>query len=169
MWCQMNIISPKAAIYGNVTMGDNVRIDDFCILTGDITIGHNVHIGCYSFLAGSECIVIGDYVGISPRMTMFTASDDYSGLSLSNPTIPDEYKPGIDRGPITIGNHVLIGVNAAILPGVTVGDGCSVGAFSLINKDLEPWGVYFGIPAKRMKERSKKLLELQQAYEESCC
>ena len=165
----MNIISPKAAIYGNVTMGDNVRIDDFCILTGDITIGNNVHIGCFSFLSGSEGIVIGDYVGISPRMSMFTASDDYSGLSLSNPTIPDEYKPGLHRGSITIGVHVLIGANCVILPGVDIGEGCAIGAFSLINKDMEQWNIYSGVPARKMKERSRELIELQQEYEESCC
>jgi len=165
----MNIISPKASIYGSVKMGDNVRIDDFCILTGDIKIGNNVHIGCFSFLSGSDGIVLEDYVGISPRTSMFTACDDFSGMSLSNPTVPDEYKPGLKVGPITIRRHVLIGANCVILPGVHIGEGCAIGAFSLINKDMEQWNIYSGVPARKMKERSRELIELQQEYEESCC
>jgi acetyltransferase-like isoleucine patch superfamily enzyme len=159
------MISDKACIYGNVKIGENVRIDDFAILTGNITIGNNVHVGCFCFLSGGEGITIGDYVGISPRVSMFTASDDYSGPSLNNPTIPDEYKPGLQRGPITIGRHCLIGAHTVILPGVTMGEGSSVGAFGLVIKDLTPWTVYFGIPVRAVKDRSKKILDLQRIYE----
>ena len=72
----MNRISPLARIYGNVTFGDNVRIDDFCILTGDIKIGSNIHIACFAFLSGGAGIEIEDFAQIAPRCCIFTGSDD---------------------------------------------------------------------------------------------
>ena len=56
---------------------------------------------------------------------------------------------------------MIIGTQSVILPDVTIGEGSSVGAMSLVNRSLEPWGVYFGVPARRLKERSKDLLELE--------
>jgi len=162
----MNIISPLARIYGTVTIGENVRIDDFCILTGNITIGNNVHIACFTFLSGaSGFIAIGDYVGIGSRTTILTACDDFSGKSMNNPTIPDEYKPGLHQGPVVLCKHVIVGAHTVILPGVTIHEGCSVGAFGLVKQDLEAWGVYAGVPAKRIGDRARDLLELARRYE----
>lgn len=54
-------------------IGDNVRIDDFCILSGEITLGSNIHIGAYSALYGSMGIELENNTGISPRSTLFSA------------------------------------------------------------------------------------------------
>jgi acetyltransferase-like isoleucine patch superfamily enzyme len=51
-----------------------------------------------------------------------------------------------------------------ILPGVTLEEGASIGAMSLVTKSTDPWSVYFGIPAKRLKSRKRELLALEQAY-----
>ena len=161
----MNKISPNAKLYGNIVMGDNVRIDDFTILTGNITIGNNIHIACHCFFAGTDGIILGDYFQFAPRTTILTASDDYSGGSLVGPQIPDKFKPRLKRGKVIIGRHALIGINSTVMPGVTIGEGVSVGAYSFINKDLEAWGMYAGIPAKFLRERSKKMLELSQEFE----
>lgn len=162
-------ISPKASVYGTVEIGENSRVDDFCILTGNIKIGRNVHVGAFSFLSGGQGIVINDYVGISQYTSIYTSSDDYSGRSMNNPTVPDEFKPFLDRGPVVICRHALLGAHVSILPGVVIGEGCSVGAFSLIKHDLEPWGVYCGVPAKRIRERAMDAIELEKIYEESIC
>ena len=61
-----------------------------------------------------------------------------------------------------VGRHVIIGSGSVVLPGVTIGEGSSVGALSLITKSLEEWGVYFGSPAKKIKSRRKDLLEQEQ-------
>ena len=51
-----------------------------------------------------------------------------------------------------------------VFPGVTVAEGCSVGAMSLVTKDTQPWGVYVGIPARRLKERKKDLLQFEKEF-----
>lgn len=146
----------------NITIGDNVRIDDYCslIATGAITLGSYIHIGSYCYLAGGEGIVMEDFSGISQGVRIYTCTDDYTGKYLTNPTVPSKYK-GITRGAVTLEKHVIIGSGTVILPKVTCGEGVSVGAMSLVTKSLEGWGVYFGCPVRRLKSRSKRLLEFE--------
>ena len=86
--CGSNVkISRKASLYGveNISIGTNVRIDDFCILSGNITICNNVHIAAYSALYGaSEGIEIHDFANISSRVGIYAISDDFSGMSMTN-------------------------------------------------------------------------------------
>lgn len=91
-------------------------------------------------------------------MTIYSGSDDYSGKSLTNPTVPKEFL-NVTVKPVSIGRHVIIGAGSVVLPGVTIGEGASVGALSLVTKSLEEWGVYMGAPAKRLKRRRMELLE----------
>jgi galactoside O-acetyltransferase len=161
-------ISKKTSIYGSqfITIGDNVRIDDYCCLVAnanEIIIGSNVHIAFFSILMGNAGIELGDFVGLSSRVSIYSASDDYSGNSLTNPTIPDEYK-NIYTGKVKLMKHVIVGTNTTILPNLTIREGCSIGANSLIIKDTEPWSIYFGTPAKKIKERSKEILKLETKY-----
>lgn len=159
------LISPYARIYCNyLEIGDNVRIDDFCILTGIIKIGSNLHIGCYSFLSGGEGIEIEDFAGISAKVSILSASDDYSGRSLTQPVIPDEYKPGLKKGLVTLRKHSIIGTNSTVMPGVVIGEGCAVGAYSFVKENTRRWSIYAGVPAKYIKERSKNMLELEKEY-----
>jgi acetyltransferase-like isoleucine patch superfamily enzyme len=92
-------------------------------------------------------------------------------MSLTNPTVPKKYKNSVD-GKIYIGKHTIIGAGSIILPGIHVGEGVSIGANSLVNKDCEPWMVYAGTPAKPIKERIRdRIPELEkqlkkEAYDE---
>ena len=74
-------ISRYARIYSphSICIGDNVRIDDFCILSGDITLGSNIHISAYVALYGTNGIILKDYSGISPKSVVYSAMDDFSG------------------------------------------------------------------------------------------
>jgi galactoside O-acetyltransferase len=108
-----------------------------------------------------------DYSGISSRVAIYSESDDYSGNSLTNPTIPIEYKPGYIGGKVTLRRHVIVGTGSTILPGVEIGEGAAVGANSLVTGDLEPWFVYGGVPTRKIREREKKLLQLQKEYEKA--
>ena len=65
--------------------------------------------------------------------------------------------------PVSLGRHVIVGSGSVILPGVVVGEGSSVGALSLVTKSLEPWGVFFGAPVRRLKSRSQRLLALEES------
>lgn len=160
------LISRHAGIYGadKIVIGNNVRIDDFCILSGHIEIGNYVHIAAYTALyGGTEGVFIDDFVGISSHISIYSVSDDYSGATMSNPMIPDKFKV-VDSRPVHIGRHVLFGSSCVVLPGADVAEGCSVSSFAFINKPTEPWGIYGDIPAKRLKERKKDLLELEKQF-----
>ena len=153
------LISRKASFYGDISIGDNVRIDDFCILSGKIKIGSYVHISAYCVFYGSEGIEIEDYVGVSTRCTILTLSGDFSGNYLAGSMCPKEMRNDTG-GKVKIGNYCAIGVSSVILPNLTIEEGVAVGSLSLVNKTLDKWGIYVGIPVKRIKERSKKLLDL---------
>jgi galactoside O-acetyltransferase len=160
------LISSRASIYNahQITIGDNSRIDDFCLLSGKIEIGRNVHFAAYSNVAGGEeGISFGDFSGLAYGCQVFSQSDDYSGETLTNPTVPAIFK-SVTKASVRIANHVIIGTNSIVFPGVTVAEGCSVAAMSLVNKDTQEWGIYAGIPARRIKDRSKNLLQLEIEY-----
>lgn len=156
------LISDKCSIYNApmISIGSNVRIDDFCILSAGeygINIGHNVHIACYVSLIGKELIDVGNYVGISSKTAIYSSSDDYSGNFLTGPTIEDEYK-NVDNRPVILEEHVIVGALSIILPGVCIKIGTAIGSLSLVSKNVDSWGIYAGVPLKFIKHRSKNML-----------
>ena len=161
-----NLISKKASIYGasNISIGNNVRIDDFCILSGKINLGNYIHIAAYTALyAGDSEIIVYDFVGISSRCVVYAASDDYSGEFMTNPMIPEKYKNVISKS-VIIKKHCIIGSNSTLFPGVILNEGVAIGAHSLVNKECTEWNVYVGIPAKILKNRKKDLLLLEKKF-----
>jgi len=148
----------------NISIGSNVMIDGYCTIyanRGWLDIGSYVHIGAYCTLIAGGGIRMEDFSGISQGVRLYSGSDDYTGQHLTNPTVPQKYL-GTTRGTITLSRHVIIGSGSVVLPGVAIGEGSAVGALCLVTKSLEPWGVYFGRPVKRLKARSKRLLDLEQ-------
>lgn len=159
-------ISRKASIYspGKISIGNHVRIDDFCILSGHIEIGSYVHIAAYSALyGGTEGIFIDDFANLSSRVSVYSVSDDYSGMTMTGPMVPEEYK-AVDSAPVHIERHVIIGSTSVILPGTTLREGSSFGSFSFINHDSESWSMNAGIPFKKIKDREKRVLELEKQF-----
>lgn len=159
-------ISDKASIYNHeqIEMGDDFRLDDFCVMSGKIKIGRNVHITTQCLIAGGENgIVFEDFTTIAYGVKIFTQSDDYCGETMTNSTIPEKYKNEFKKE-VVIEKHSIVGANSTIMPGVTLAEGTSVGAMSLVLLDTLPWSIYVGIPAKKIKNRSKDLLELEKQY-----
>lgn len=161
-------ISDRASFYGasRISIGSNVRIDDFCVLSagaGGINIGAHVHIAVYSSLIGAGKIILSDFCNISSRVSIYSSSDDYSGSTMSNPTVPNEYT-GVTHADVFLGRHVIVGSGSVILPGVTLEDGVAVGALSLVNKNCEAFGIYSGTPVRRTSGRKRDLLELERAF-----
>lgn len=74
---------------------------------------------------------------------------------MTNPTIPELFTGAI-RKKVIIRKHVIIGAGTIIMPGVEINEGAAVGALSLINKNLEPWYIFAGIPCKVIRKRDKK-------------
>lgn len=162
-------ISTKTSIYRpeEIEIGNNCRIDDFVILSGKIHLKNNIHIAAFCNLSAGECsIFFEDFSGLAYGCHVFTGTDDYSGRTMTNPTVPLEYK-GLKEKNIIIGKHAIIGTNSIIMPGVNIAEGTAVGALSMVTKSTKPWGIYFGNPAKRIKERKKDLLSLEIEYLES--
>ena len=158
-------ISNKASIYcaEKIVLGDNVRIDDFCILSagaGGIYMGSFIHIAAYSSLIGRERIQLMDFSGLSSRVSVYSSSDKYTGNWMTNPTVPEDFT-GVQHKPVIIGRHVIIGPGSVILPGAILEDGVAVGALSLVRGRCREFGLYSGIPAKRISERKRNLLELE--------
>lgn len=159
------MLSDRASFYNcaNISLGNNVRIDDFCVLAagaGGIVIGNYVHIAVASTLIGSGKITMADFTGLSSRVSIYSSSDDYSGATMTNPVVPSEYA-GVVHADVYLGRHVIVGSGSVILPGVTLAEGVAVGALSMVNKNCEPFGIYVGNPARRIKERKRDLLELE--------
>ena len=162
------LISSLASIHNpeNISIGDYSRIDDFCILSageGGISIGRNVHIAVYVSLIGKENIHIDDFAGISSRTSIYSSNDDYSGNFMTGPTV-DTHFTNVIHGSVYIGKHAVIGAGSVILPHVKIMEGAIVGALSLVKMDCESFGIYTGVPAKKISKRSNRLLQLEKEF-----
>lgn len=162
-------ISNKASIYNcdQISVGDNSRIDDFCVVSGNICIGKNVHITPLCLVAGGERgIVFEDFTTLAYGVKVFTQSDDYSGESMCNSTVPKKFKNEFKKE-VIIKRHSIVGAGSIIMPGVVLAQGTSIGAMSLVLEPTQEWSIYVGSPAKKLKDRKKDLLTLEKLYQES--
>lgn len=159
-------ISTRAAMYdvNRMILGDNIRIDDFCLVSGKVSIGRNSHVTPYCNLAGGEMgIVLEDFTTLAYGCHVFSQSDDYSGRTMTNSTIPTKFKDE-KKEAVRICRYSIIGTGAMIFPGVVVAEGNAVGAGSVVLQSTEPWSIYAGIPARRIKARERGLLELEKQF-----
>lgn len=161
-------LSDKASYYNcqNIRIGNHVRIDDFCVLSageGGIDIGNYIHIAVFSSLIGAGNISLADFSGLSSRVAIYSSNDDYSGEFMTNPMISAEFT-NVTHGNVQIGKHVIIGSGSIVLPNVTLKEGVAIGALSLIRKNCEAFGIYSGLPAKKIGERKRDLLELEAVF-----
>lgn len=161
-------ISKLASIYKqeNMCFGDNVRIEDYCVLNGNILIGNNVTICAFCLLDGYAGIILDDDVTLAAKVSIHSGSDDYSGKSLFGTYVPSKYRKHHVSGSVHIKSHSLIADSVIIMPGLTIEEGTAIGANSFLNKSTLPWGIYAGSPAKRIKERVKDVIFQYQLFTE---
>lgn len=138
----------------NISFGQYIIIDDFTLIYAKetIKIGSFVHIAAFTSISGGGELIMGDYSAISSGCRIVTGTDDFIAGGFGNSTIANEYR-NLTIGKINIGKFAIIGGNSVILPGVTIGEGASVGAGSIVTRDLEPWGIYIG--NKKIGHRNK--------------
>jgi len=158
------LVSRDARIFRpeQLELGSHVRIDAFSIIScgeGGISLGDHVHIGAFAFFSGAGRIEIHDFTGLSSRVSIYSTNDDYSGESLTGPTVPDRYR-NVTSAPVMIGKHVIIGGCTIILPGVTVGEGAAIGALSLVSHDIDPFTIW--ARGKALRERRRDLVALEE-------
>lgn len=155
---QSVIIMPDVVIIGggNLKIGCHSYIARGCILSAwtsykgkafnpKITIGKNVSLGEYNHITAIDEITIGDGV-LTGRWVTIT-DNSHGNLIDDINEIPSE-RDLYSKGPVTIGNNVWIGDKATILPNVSIGEGAVIGANSVITKDVPPFCVVAGNPAK---------------------
>jgi dTDP-4-amino-4,6-dideoxy-D-glucose acyltransferase len=142
-------------------IGSHVAIDNGVTISTMITIGDYVHIAPYVVTIGGKTtrVIFEDFSFCAAGTKIVTGSEDYTGEGLVGPTIPLEMRKLI-LNDVTFKKFSGCGVNCSIMPGVTFGEGAILGANSLAVKDLEPWTIYVGSPAKPIKIRNReKILE----------
>ncbi len=139
----------------NIEFGTNVIIDDFVFIHAKkrIRIGSHVHIACFTSITGGEEFTMGDFSGISQGCRILTGSEDFLDWGFGNPTIDEKYR-NTKRAPISIGKFAVVGANSVICPGVTIGEGVTVAACSVVTRNLEPWSVYAG--NRKISERDRE-------------
>lgn len=146
------LVNPK-----NIELGDGCQIDDFVhiIASQRVRIGRRAHVACFSSLAGGGEITLGDFVGVSAGSRLLSGTDDFLGGGLTGPTIPAEFR-SVTRSFVRVGKHAILGTNTIVHPGVEIGEGVATGSATLVTKSLADWGVYTGIPARRVKDRPRE-------------
>lgn len=161
------LIGRHAVLYspGQLTLGNDVRIDDFTIISGKVTMGSFIHISQFCGLYGGDAgIFLEDFTSVSSKSSIYAVSDDYTGLSMTNPMVPLKYRPTMISKAVHMGKHAIIGCSSVVLPGVDIPEGAAVGSMSLVTRSLEPWSLNTGIPAKKKSERHRDILELEKEF-----
>jgi acetyltransferase-like isoleucine patch superfamily enzyme len=148
-------VSPRAMVHprkDHLTIGDDSTIGPGAIVQGNITIGDHSSVQANTILVGygeHGKITIGNYVRIAPQVMMIAA----------NHVFADPEKPihaqGLEAKPIVIEDDCWIAGRVNIMAGVTIGKGSVIGAGAVVTKDVPPYSIAVGVPAKVIASRKK--------------
>lgn len=127
--------------------GKDVNFERNALFGPDLRIGDHSGIGIDCEIYGP--VTIGSDVMMGPEVVIYTSGHEYSRTD-----IPIRKQGGTDVKPVVIGNDVWIGRRTIIMPGVTIGNGCVIGAAAVVTKDVSDYSVVGGVPAKIIKVRS---------------
>lgn len=153
--------------------GQNVKIFPLAKITQPhvVSLADNCRVADFVFIYGGECVEVGEYTDIQPHTVIWGGGTTILGKRVStgpgtvflSATYSHDagYKmvDGLGEGStktlggrLIVGDDVYIGANSVIMP-VKIGEGAVIGAGSFVNKDIEPWGIYVGSPAKKIGSR----------------
>ena len=140
-----------------ISIGEKTKFHDFFYLTvwGDdddretITIGDNCNFGAFNHITSINRIVIGDNCLTGKWVTI--SDNNHGGSGFSDLKLPPILRKVCSKGPVIIGRDVWIGEKATILGGVNIGDGAVIGANAVVTKDVPPYCVVGGNPARIIK------------------
>ncbi|GAA0083719.1 DapH/DapD/GlmU-related protein [Clostridium sp. CTA-7] len=141
------------------TTGYSCRLEMFDTEVGGdkkLIVGKNCKIGDYVHIAAGERVTIGENCLMASKIYISDINHgDYSGnFEYSSPDTPPDDRTLYTK-PVSIGNNVWIGENVCILPGVNIGNGCIIGANSVVNRDVPDNCIVAGVPAKVIKKYDK--------------
>lgn len=140
--------------FKNIELGENIRFEKnsyIYAINANLKVGDNFFLGVNSQLcAVREDIIIGDYCMIAPNCIF--VSDDHCFDSIESPMM----EQGFNVGKIVLKNDIWIGANSVILKDIVIGEGSIIGAGSIVTKNIKPYSIMGGVPAKLIKKREFK-------------
>ena len=167
--CGKNVIIGKTVRIRypeQVSLADNVIIDDFTYISTALELAEYVHIasGCKLIGGPKSAVKMAAFSTLAPNVVLSAGSDDYHS-GIAGPFVPVAFKAKAVVGRICIGRHSIIGANTTILPDVRLFDGASVGAQSLVKHDLAEWTLNAGVPTRVIGRRNRtEVLELEATF-----
>ena len=147
------LVSLKARVQSTnrITFGKSTVVKPFSVFQtgqGIIRVGRTCSIGTSNFIsAGDGEVIIGNYTRTGPNVSILGTQRKFRRKDMLI------IEQGHSNKGIRIGNDVLIGAGAVILEGSKIGDGTVIGAGSVVNKDIPPYSIVVGVPAKVIGER----------------
>ncbi|KAF0180300.1 MAG: transferase hexapeptide repeat containing protein [Nitrospirae bacterium] len=147
------VLSPGVAFPHPETLeiGNDVFIGAHAILQGrrdgSCRIGNKVWIGAHCFFDTRD-LIVGDFVGWGPGSKVL--GSEHTADAPGKPIIATDLR----IRPVRVHNNCDIGVNAVIMPGVTIGEGCIIGAGAVVTKSIEAFHIAAGVPAKTVRKRA---------------
>ena len=144
--CYFDVQVPESEIH----LGDEVRLSRYCAIRsgpGSVYIDKGVLIASFNQLVGSGGLTIGKHTIIARNVLILCGTHSYE-----DPSMPIKFQASKVKM-VDIGEDVWIGANVVIMPGVTIGNGSVIGAGSIVTKNISPYSVAIGGPAKVIKKR----------------
>ena len=145
-WTQLSR-APRSMIHPSVSFRSarNVEIG-----------GHTrIQSGCVIWASPNSKIRIGEYTGLGPGTMIFSSNHRFE------PGVPYIDQPWTEKG-VTIGRDVWVGAGTIVVPGVSIGDGCVIAAGSVVTRDVPPYSLAGGVPAKVIRTREERAPEVEE-------
>lgn len=152
-WQYKCLISTQSRVQlsNRISFGRGTVVKPFAVIqtqAGKVSIGDDCAVSSFDHITtGVEDVIIGDHVRIATNVTIMGGSRNFKKKEV---LIVDQ---GSYHMGVKIGDDVLIGTGAIIMPGCDIGEGAVIGAMSLINDDIPPYAIVAGVPAKVIGER----------------
>ncbi len=137
-----------------ISLANHIIISEFAYVNGGLGtyIGNHIHIAAQSCISGGGYFIMEDFSAVAAGAKVITGSASFNGEGLTNPTLPKEFQ-NVYRSYVILKKHSIIATNVIVQPGVIIGEGTVVGSGSVVTKDLEPWSIYMGSPARKVRKR----------------
>lgn len=139
-----------------IEIGEGTQIDDFVLINGGkgVVLGRFNHVCSFVSIVGGGQLFTDDYVGIAAGCRIMTGMHVHGdGQRMVSTVSPMQQEIVIGR--IVLEREVFLGSNSVILPNVTIGEGAMIGAGSVVNRDVAPWTINMGVPARVIGERPR--------------
>jgi acetyltransferase-like isoleucine patch superfamily enzyme len=147
-----------------IHLGSRVLVSEFTWIHAGVAtvIGSFVHLSSHSSIAGGGACIVEDFVGLSAGARLVTGTELVGGEGLTNPTVPPAFR-AVRRSFVHLRKHAFLGTNAVVHPGVTIGEGAVIGSGAVVTRDVEPWTINVGRPARATRARDHRRIQALEA------